>query len=225
MLMKQTFLQVRTLLAAGLLAAAALAGCSEDPSGQALGGAVALQPDDRILGAPDAPVTVIEYASLTCGACAGFHATAFKALKEQYIDTGKVRWVLREFPTPPQDRAVAGFMLARCLPEDRYFAFVDVLFRTQQQWVTAPNASEELRRIARSAGMSDADFNACLSDDAAIQRIADVTETGNTTYGVDSTPSFIIDGRKYTNMPLQDFVAILDPLVGAAEETAADENS
>lgn len=171
-------------------------------------------PGDRILGADGAPVTIIEYASLTCGHCGQFHATTFKKLKESYVDTGKVRWIFREFPTAPRDRAVAGFMLARCVSEDRYFGFLDVLFGQQERWVTARDTYEELRTIAKLTGMNDETFEACLEDRAQMDRIVQVAEYAQRQYGVDSTPSFVINGTKYTNMSFQQFRAILDPLIG-----------
>ncbi len=171
-------------------------------------------PGDRVLGADDAPVTIIEYASLTCGHCGQFHVTTFKKLKDTYVDTGKVRWIFREFPTAPADRAIAGFMLARCVSEDRYFGFLDVLFKQQERWVTAPNAYEELRTIAKLTGMNDETFEACLKDQTEMDRIVQVTEDAQRRYDVDSTPSFVINGTRYTNMSFQQFRSILDPLIG-----------
>jgi protein-disulfide isomerase len=171
-------------------------------------------PSDRILGAEDASVTIIEYASLTCGHCGQFHATTFKELKEAYIDTGKVRWIFREFPTPPAERAVAGFLLARCVSEDRYFGFLDVLFKQQVRWVTAENTYEELKKIAMLSGMNDETFTTCLNNEAEVERIQQVTEYAQHQYDIDSTPSFVINGTKYTNMNFQQFQSILDPLIG-----------
>jgi protein-disulfide isomerase len=150
---------------------------------------------------------------MTCSACRNFHATNFKKLKADYIDTGKVRLVLREFPTPPVDRSKAAFMLARCFPKDRYFAVVDALFRTQREWVLADDAHAALKKIAKQMGMTDDDFEACLSNGAELERIDKVIEIGDERYGVSSTPSFVINGKTYQNMPYEQFQAILDPLV------------
>lgn len=192
------------------------AGCSESDNDQAAtrpDGTVEL-PDDMAIGSPDAPVTIIEYASVTCGHCATFHATVFKDLEESYIDTGKVRLIFREFPTQPTDRAMAGFMLARCVPEERYFGFIDVLMKTQRDWVIAPNAFEELKKIANNAGMSDDVFVECLNRESEIERIRDNSEAAMETYGITGTPSFVINGKTYSNMPFSEFQSILDPLLG-----------
>lgn len=192
------------------------AGCSESDNDQAAtrpDGTVEL-PDDMAIGSPDAPVTIIEYASVTCGHCATFHATVFKDLEESYIDTGKVRLIFREFPTQPTDRAMAGFMLARCVPEERYFGFIDVLMKTQRDWVIAPNAFEELKKIANNAGMSDDMFVECLNRESEIERIRDNSEAAMETYGITGTPSFVINGKTYSNMPFSEFQSILDPLLG-----------
>ena len=170
---------------------------------------------DKALGDANAPVTIIEYASLTCGHCATFHATSFKRLQEEYIDTGKVRFIFREFPTPPADRAAAGFMLASCFPEERYFGFIDLLFRQQNTWVTAPNASVALRDIALQSGMQEETFKACLQDQAELDRIVAVQKTATEQYGIQSTPSFVINGQTYTNRSYEDFKAIIDPLIPA----------
>ncbi len=192
------------------------AGCSESDNDQSAtrpDGTVEL-PDDMAIGSPDAPVTIIEYASVTCGHCATFHATVFKDLKETYIDTGKVRLIFREFPTQPTDRAMAGFMLARCVPEERYFGFIDVLMKTQQNWVVAPNAFEALKKIANNAGMSDDVFVECLNQESEIERIRDNSDAAMEIYGITGTPSFVINGTTYSNMPFSEFQSILEPLVG-----------
>ena len=192
------------------------AGCSESDNDQSVtrpDGTVEL-PDDMVMGSPDAPITIIEYASVTCGHCATFHATVLKDLKETYIDTGKVRLIFREFPTQPTDRAMAGFMLARCVPEERYFGFIDVLMKTQQNWVVAPNAFEALKKIANNAGMSDDAFVECLNRESEIKRIRDNSKAATETYGITATPSFVINGTTYSNMPFSEFQSILEPLVG-----------
>ncbi len=171
-------------------------------------------PGDMTLGNPAAKVTVIEYASVTCGHCANFHATVFDKLKETYIDTGKVYFIFREFPTPPADRAVAGFMLARCVPEERYFGFIDVLFRQQLKWVQAPDAYAALKKIALLSGMNDEQFRNCLNNQAELDRIRAVQEKGFEEYGVNSTPSFVINGKTYSNMQWEGFQQVLTPLVG-----------
>src|SRR5688500_5063056 len=117
---------------------------------------------EMALGPEDAKVTVIEYASATCPHCAAFHKDTFGALKTEYIDTGKIRFLFREFPH--NDAALAAFMLARCAPKDKYFALMDIFFATQPQWTQSPR--EGLLNIARQAGFSEESFNKCMKDEA-----------------------------------------------------------
>ncbi len=168
---------------------------------------------DRALGNPDAAVTVIEYASVTCGVCADFHKSTYKQLKEEYIDTNKIRFILREIPTPPRDRAFAGFLLARCVPEDKYFGVIDVLFRRQANWAFAPDAYPELEAIATTAGLSVDAFQTCLKNQAEIDRIEGVADFAYKEYGITGTPSFVINGKKYPNMSFSDFQKVLDELL------------
>jgi protein-disulfide isomerase len=146
---------------------------------------------ERVLGEADAPVTVIEYASATCGHCASFHKDSFPALKKDYIDTGKVRFVFREFPL--DELALAAFMLARCAPENRYFPIIDVLFEEQQSWTR--NAREELLKIARMAGFTPESFDQCLQDEDVAKGILAIRSTAAEQYGVQSTPTFFINGE------------------------------
>ena len=152
---------------------------------------------DVVIGDPDAPVTIVEYASMTCPHCADFHSESLPAIRKAFIDTGKARLILREFPFDP--RALAAFMLARCTGDDaRRTAMVDVLFDQQAEWARAENASEALLRIAKLAGMSQDDFKACLTDKALQQKIVDVQQRGETVFGVSATPTFFVNGDKYS---------------------------
>ncbi|MBE0688789.1 MAG: DsbA family protein, partial [Anaerolineae bacterium] len=130
---------------------------------------------DKVFGPDDAPVTIIEYASLTCPHCRTFHVNVWPGLKEKYVDTGKVRFIMREFPFDP--RAEAGFMLARC-SDERYFAMVDVLFQQQRSWAGAENAREALLQIARLAGFSQESFEACLTDQKLLEDVRAVRARG-----------------------------------------------
>lgn len=155
---------------------------------------------DMVLGRADAPVTVIEYASVTCPHCAQFHETAFKELKAQYIDTGLVRFVFREFPTSPAELSMAGFLLARCAGKERYFLVVDGLFRRQNDWVYAQDAGHReatFLNIARQIGMTGEQVDACLRDEAMRARIDGITREGAALFGIRSTPSLVIEGRRY----------------------------
>ena len=166
---------------------------------------------DKVYGQADAPVTIVEYASMTCSHCAAFHNTTFPELKAKYIDTGKARLILREFPFDP--RAEAGFMLARC-SQDKYFAMVEVLFKQQDAWVRVQDARAALLQIARLAGFSQESFEACLTDQQLLLDVRAVKDRGEKDFGVDATPTFFIDGKKYAGaMSIGEFSAIIDPLL------------
>ena len=176
---------------AALATAAALALVACGDSG---GAGIEITADDRTMGDPNAPVTVVEYASITCSACKAWHDQVYHDFKEQLVDTGKVRFVFRELPTAPIDVSVAGFLVARCAPEPRYFNVLDTLFDRQERLFTA-QARDELVAIARAAGLSDEDFNACIRDEEAIEAMNARIEEGTTRYRVSSTPTFVINGE------------------------------
>ena len=162
------------------------------------------------IGSADAKVTIVEYASMTCGHCGAFHASTYPALKEKYVDTGKVRFVFREFPFDPL--AEAGFMLARC-NEAQYFPMLSALFLSQSTWVKAEKPSEALFQISKQAGYSQETFNACLQYSALLENIRAGRAAGEK-LGVESTPTFFINGEKYPgNKSIEAFSAIIDPLL------------
>lgn len=166
---------------------------------------------DKVIGQADAPVTIVEYASMTCPHCAHFHEQTLPALKEKYIDTGKAKLILREFPFDP--RAEAGFMLARCA-DDKYYPMVDVLFSQQDNWARVQDARSALLQIARLAGFSQESFEACLTNQKLLEDVRAVKDRGEKEFGVDSTPTFFIDGKKYPGaMSIGEFSAIIDPLL------------
>jgi protein-disulfide isomerase len=166
---------------------------------------------EKSLGKEDAPVTIVEYASMTCGHCAHFHETTFPALKEKYIDNGKARLILREFPFDP--RAEAGFMLARC-SNDNYFAMVDVLFKQQEAWAGVENAKEALLQISKLAGFSQESFEACLTDQKLLEDVRAVRARGEADFKVDSTPTFFINGNTYKGaMSIEEMSAIIDGML------------
>ncbi|MFP4004705.1 MAG: thioredoxin domain-containing protein [Alphaproteobacteria bacterium] len=156
------------------------------------------RPGDIVMGSPDAPVKMVEYASLTCGHCAAFKLAVFPDIKKKYIDTGLVQYTLREFPTPPVSLSIAGFMLARCTGEDRYYQALEALFRTQPAWVKRDpqEARTELERISRQFGINETQFETCINDEQELERIRTVVEAGSEVYGINSTPSFVINGQK-----------------------------
>jgi protein-disulfide isomerase len=163
-------------------------------------------------GEEDAPVTIVEYASMTCGHCANFHNNTYPELKEKYLDTGKARLIMREFPFDP--RAAAAFMLARCAPNDAYFAMVDVLFKQQSTWARAENARAPLENIAKLAGFTQESFEKCLTDQQLLNDVNKVRERGQTEFGVNATPTFFINGEKYAGaLTIDQLSAIIDPLL------------
>ncbi len=169
---------------------------------------------DMALGNTDATVTVIEYASVTCPHCATFHETIFPSIKENYIDTGKVRFIFREFPTAPAELSVVGSMLARCAADkggrDAYFLVIDSLFKTQKTWIFGDNPRAELIKVANQAGMDEAAFDACVKREELLELINKNISEGRDKYAVNSTPSFVINGnlRHFSNY--EDFAAALD---------------
>jgi protein-disulfide isomerase len=166
---------------------------------------------DKVLGNADAPVTIVEYASMTCPHCAHFHATTLPELKTKYIDTGKVRLIFREFPFDP--RAEAGFMLARC-SNDNYFPMVDVLFRQQQNWASVENAKDALLQISKLAGFSQESFEACLTDQKLLEDVRAVQKRGADEFKVDSTPTFFINGNTYKGaLTIAEMSAIIDGML------------
>ena len=166
---------------------------------------------EKQLGKDDAPVTIVEYASMTCGHCAGFHKNTLPVIKEKYVDTGKVRLIMREFPFDP--RATAGFMLARCA-NDKYFAMIDVLFKQQETWAFSENSRDALLQIAKLAGFSQESFEACLTDQKLMTDVQSVRDRGAKDFGVDSTPTFFINGSKYPGaMTVEEMSAIIDGML------------
>jgi protein-disulfide isomerase len=160
------------------------------------------------LGNPQAPVTVIEYASLTCGHCGAFHTSTFKELQAKYIDTGKIRFIFREYPFDAL--AEAGFMLARC-NENVYFPMISALFTAQNNWVRAEKPSEAMFQISRQAGFTQEQFNTCLSDQKMLDNIRAVRTKGADEFKVDSTPTFFINGKKYAgNMSTEVFSGLIE---------------
>ncbi|WP_457935711.1 DsbA family protein [Mesorhizobium sp. 10J20-29] len=166
---------------------------------------------DQVLGNADAPVTIVEYASMTCPHCAHFHETTLPELKKKYLDTGKARLILREFPFDP--RAEAGFMLARC-SGDKYFPMVDVLFKQQQNWASVQNAKDALLQISKLAGFSQESFEACLTDQKLLDDVRSVQKRGADEFKVDSTPTFFINGNTYKGaLTIEEMSAIIDGML------------
>ncbi len=165
---------------------------------------------DQVIGDANAPVTIVEYASMTCPHCASFHEHTFPALDDKYIKTGKVKFILREFPLDP--RAEAGFMLARC-SDNKYYPMVDVLFKQQMNWAAVQDARTALLNIAKLAGFTQESFEACLTDQKLLDDVRAVRAKG-AELGVTATPTFFINGKKYSGaMSIEQMSAIIDPLL------------
>jgi len=167
---------------------------------------------DLWLGKADAPVTIIEYASMTCSHCATFHNVTFPELKKKYIDTGKARFVLREFPLDPL--AAAAFMLARCSGDEKREPVVSLLFAQQRGWITAEKPVEALAGLMKQTGMSQEKFDACLKDTALYGNVIKVRERAGKDFGIDSTPTFFINGKKQNgDMTPAQLDKVLEPLL------------
>ncbi|MFL5062576.1 MAG: DsbA family protein [Xanthobacteraceae bacterium] len=148
---------------------------------------------DQVLGAAEAPVTIVEYASMTCPHCAAFHETTYPELKKRYIDTGKVRFIFREFPLDPL--AAAGFMLARCAGDGKYYPMIETLFHQQKTWAVQ-KPIPPLLAIAKQAGFSQQSFEECLANQKLLEDIEKVRERAAAKFGVSSTPTFFINGER-----------------------------
>jgi protein-disulfide isomerase len=207
----------RLLAAAGALAVAAATPAFADKAGS---GSVSVDElmapnalPDIVEGDPRAPVTIVEYASMTCSHCAAFHHEVYPILKKNYIDTGKVKFILREFPLDPL--ATAAFMLAR-ETGDKRDAVVDLLFSQQKNWAFVDKPLDGLANILKQAGIGQEKFEAVLKDQDLYKKVTDVRTRANEKFGVNSTPTFFINGEKYQG---EITVADFDKII-AAKSTA-----
>lgn len=167
---------------------------------------------DIVQGKADAPVTIVEYASMTCTHCAAFHAETWPALKAKYVDTGKVKFILREFPLDPL--ATAAFMLARCAGPDKRNAIVDLLFDKQKDWAFVDKPLEALANTVKQAGISQSDFESCLKNQQLYEQVNQTRDNAAKNFHVDATPTFFINGKKLSGeRPLADFDKIIQPLL------------
>jgi protein-disulfide isomerase len=164
---------------------------------------------DIVQGKADAPVTIVEYASMTCTHCAAFHNEVYPALKKDFIETGKVRFILREFPFDPW--AAAAFMLARAM-DDKRDAVVDLLFAQQKSWAFGEKPLDALAGVLKQTGLSQEKFDATLKDHALYEKVAKVRDRAAQKFGVNSTPTFFINGEKYSG---EIGVADLDKIIAA----------
>jgi protein-disulfide isomerase len=197
-------------------------GRSESPLAAGAGGMnVELKPTDMVHGKPNAPVTIVEYASMTCPHCAAFQKEVIPLLTKDYIDPGKVKLVFREYPLDGAARMASA--VARCLSGDQYFSFIDLLFKNQMNWIkdfdgngqlTKEDVLEGLTQMGRIAGMPGDKVKACAEDPKNLAIVDANWMEGQTKYNVNSTPTFIINGTQHAGeIPYDDLKKILDPLV------------
>ena len=166
---------------------------------------------EQSVGKADAPVTVIEYASMTCPHCAHFHETVYPELKKNYIDTGKVRFIFREFPLDPL--AAAGFMLARCGDKEKYFPMIETLFAQQKDWVVQ-KPLQPLLAIAKQAGFTQETFDACLANQKVLDGLEEVRSRAAQKFQVNSTPTFFVNGKILRGAPtMEELSKQIDPLI------------
>ncbi|MDG3574948.1 DsbA family protein [Rhizobium sp. YJ-22] len=172
---------------------------------------------EMALGPEDAKVQIVEYMSMTCPHCAHFHNTTFDEIKKKYVDSGKVRFIIREFPFDP--RAAAAFMLARCNPQKpeelgsalQYFPMVSMLFKQQETWAAAQDGRAALMQMAKMAGYTQQSFEACLTNQKLLDDVNSVRERGAKDFGVNSTPTFLINGKRYSgDMTVETMSALID---------------
>ncbi|MCA6285758.1 DsbA family protein [Phenylobacterium sp.] len=176
----------KPLALVALAGALLLAACTRGPAPSA---------EDMTLGDPKATVKMVEYASASCVHCATFNNEVFPAFKAKYIDTGKVHYTLKEFLTPPNELAAASFLTARCAGKDKYFTVLDAVFRSQQEIFQTGDMRGVLLRIAQSAGLTEAQFNACITDEAALKSLNERVERAVKQDRIASTPAFFINGK------------------------------
>ncbi len=195
------------------LAAAAVLLCAAAPAPSGPAGL----PDDMTMGSKKAEVTVIEYASASCPHCARFNNEIFPEFKKKYIDTGKVRYVFREFLTQPVEIAAAGFLLARCAGQKNYFTVIDRFFRGQAKMYQTGDSQSLILAAGAAGGLSKAQIQTCLSDEAATDALNARVVRYMSKDGVDSTPTFVINGKKLADLDheveLSDLDAVIQPLL------------
>jgi protein-disulfide isomerase len=167
---------------------------------------------DIVQGKADAPVTIVEYASMTCTHCAAFHTETYPTLIKNYVDTGKAKFILREFPLDPL--ATAGFMLARCEGPDKRSAVVDLLFDQQKSWAFVDKPLDGLQTVLKVTGLSQQNFETCLKDQKLFDQIMEIRDRASQKFGVAATPTFYINGLKLSGEQTPESMAkIIDPLL------------
>ena len=202
---------VFALALAGGHPAAAQAPKSDTASGANAASLLAPTAQDRVLGKADAPITIVEYASLSCPHCAHFANAVLPKLKENWIDTGKAKLILRDFPL--DEPALRAEMLARCAPPERFYPLVETMFETQDKWVVGKDWRAALEKLVRLAGIGKKEFDACLGNKAIEDQVAGSRLVAAQQLGVNSTPTFFINGKKFEGEPtIEGFEQVLSGL-------------
>ena len=168
--------------------------------------------EEFFLGNKDAKITVIEYASMTCIHCANFHKQVYPKIKKNYIDTNKIKFIFRDFPLDKQ--ALFGSVLAKCAPKDKYFDFVKLILTNQKKWVSNDDAFiNKLQHIGKLAGLNENKINSCFKDEKLVDNIIKTRSIGEKKYNINSTPTLIINERKYSAMSYENFEKIIENLI------------
>ena len=205
----------RVIAALAMAASLSLAGAGSSAAAETvpMDQLMAPQPlPDIVQGKADAPVTIIEYASMTCTHCQAFHAETWPALKAKYVDTGKAKFILREFPLDPL--AAAAFMLARCAGPEKRNAIVDLLFDKQKDWAFVDKPLEALAATVKQAGISQSDFESCLKNQQLYEQVNQTRDNAAKNFHVDATPTFFINGKKLSGeLPIAEFDKAIEPLL------------
>ena len=168
--------------------------------------------DEIFLGNKDAKIVVIEYASMTCIHCATFHKNVYPKIKENYIDTNKIKFIFRDFPLDKQ--ALFGSVLAKCAPKEKYFDFVKLILNTQKKWISSDNTfQDKLKNIGKLAGLNENKINNCFKDEKIVDDILKSRTAAEKKYNINSTPSLIINEKKYSAMSYENFEKIIESLI------------
>lgn len=183
-----------------------------------------IKPDEIVLGDKDAKVTIIEYASMSCSHCAHFKNDIYPKLKEQYIDTGKIKFVFRDFPL--DEPGLKAAMIGRCVSVDKFDKFNQAIFSTQENWAPKKNYLEILSNIAKLGGMKGDEFDACIANKDIENKIMESRLNASTVLQVNSTPTFFINGEEYKGANgIEFFSKIIDPLLEGAPKVNSKENT
>jgi len=166
--------------------------------------------EDDVMGDVNAKVTIVEYASMTCPHCRSFHEKILPTIKEKYIETGKVKYILRPFPFDGDRRGEAAFMLAKCAPNNNYYAMVDALFATQSVWAGKGNPVPELLRLSKLSGMTEADFKACLGNQDMLNKLIEGRNRAVKDFNVRSTPTVFVNDEKLGDSTIESLTKAIE---------------